>query len=104
VAGVPYAAAVSASGGALPYEYEVVDGALPAGLTLNPATGAITGIPSGGSQSFTLAARDANGCRTSLCYRIFVAAAAAGNIPTLRDWLLAALAALLALAAIGRLR
>jgi hypothetical protein len=40
----PYSASVSGSGGALPYTWSVSP-ALPADLTLNPATGAITGTP-----------------------------------------------------------
>jgi hypothetical protein len=40
----PYSASVSGSGGALPYTWSVSP-ALPANLSLNPATGAITGTP-----------------------------------------------------------
>src|SRR6478752_102802 len=40
----PYSASVSGSGGALPYTWSVLP-ALPANLSLDPATGAISGKP-----------------------------------------------------------
>ncbi|MCB1228158.1 MAG: putative Ig domain-containing protein, partial [Verrucomicrobiales bacterium] len=43
--GTPYSASVSASGGTAPYTFAVTSGALPAGLSLNGSTGAITGTP-----------------------------------------------------------
>jgi len=47
------------SGGTGAVTYAVTDGALPAGLTLNPSTGAITGTPSvSGAYSFTITATD----------------------------------------------
>ena len=42
--GVPYSDSILVSGGALPYTWKVVEGALPTGLTLNSTTGSITGI------------------------------------------------------------
>ena len=42
-----YNQTVTASGGTGPYTYSVSAGSLPAGLSLNPNTGAITGIPTG---------------------------------------------------------
>lgn len=42
---IAYYGKVTASGGLEPYTYEIVDGALPPGLSLNPNTGEITGIP-----------------------------------------------------------
>ena len=44
-AGVSYSAKLAASGGIAPYTWSVTKGALPAGLTLVPATGLIAGIP-----------------------------------------------------------
>lgn len=41
--GVPYANAFRGIGGRQPYQFSLIDGALLAGLSLNPATGAITG-------------------------------------------------------------
>ncbi|HEV2448237.1 MAG TPA: putative Ig domain-containing protein, partial [Candidatus Sulfopaludibacter sp.] len=40
---------VSAGEGTAPYQYAVTAGSLPAGLTLNPATGAMIGTPAAGS-------------------------------------------------------
>lgn len=77
VAGTPYSQSVVASGGVAPYTYAVSSGALPAGLTLNPATGAITGSPATfGTANFTITATDANGCPGSRAYSIVIAAAA----------------------------
>lgn len=61
--GNPYNQTVTAAGGVAPYTYAVASGALPTGLNLNAATGAITGTPnSPGLFSFTIGATDANGC------------------------------------------
>jgi len=43
--GTAYSAILAASGGTTPYSWAVTSGALPAGLTLNASTGAITGTP-----------------------------------------------------------
>ncbi|MGA2132917.1 MAG: putative Ig domain-containing protein [Bryobacteraceae bacterium] len=44
--GTAYSATLVANGGTTPYTWSVSSGALPAGLTLNASTGAITGTPS----------------------------------------------------------
>jgi len=41
----PYSQTLAASGGTLPYTWSITVGALPAGLTLDPATGIISGTP-----------------------------------------------------------
>ena len=41
--GQPYSQALQATGGTAPYTWAVVSGSLPAGLTLDPATGVISG-------------------------------------------------------------
>jgi uncharacterized protein YhjY with autotransporter beta-barrel domain len=62
VAGKPYSQTVVASGGTAPYTYSIAAGALPPGLTLNAATGVISGTPTAiGVASFTIQARDVNG-------------------------------------------
>ncbi|MFC5742326.1 Ig-like domain-containing protein [Dyella tabacisoli] len=45
IAETAYSQAVSASGGITPYTYSVASGALPVGVTLNAATGALSGTP-----------------------------------------------------------
>ena len=58
--GAAYSASIApASGGTAPYAYAVTAGALPGGLALNPATGAITGTPSAlGTFNFSITATD----------------------------------------------
>ncbi len=67
--GTPYNQAVSASPAGT-YFYSVTSGALPTGLTLNGATGAITGTPTNpGLFTFTVSAA-AGGCRGSRTYTV----------------------------------
>lgn len=59
--GTAYNRSVTASGGTAPYSYSIVGGSLPPGVTMNTATGAITGdLKNVGSFTFTLQAKDAN--------------------------------------------
>jgi hypothetical protein len=59
VVGVSYSASVVASGGTTPYTWSLTAGTLPAGLTLNTSTGAITGIPTTvGTSNFTVTVTD----------------------------------------------
>jgi hypothetical protein len=98
--GTPYSQTVSASGGTGPYTYVVATGALPPGLTLNAATGAITGTPTTpGLFSFTIQATAANLCIGTGPYSIAIARAiiAVGG-PTLDFVGLAILMVLLACA------
>ncbi|MCX6596166.1 MAG: Ig domain-containing protein [Acidobacteria bacterium] len=60
VVGVAFNQAVAASGGVAPYTYSVATGAVPAGLVLNAATGAVSGTPSAAG-SFTIRVTDAQG-------------------------------------------
>jgi alcohol dehydrogenase (cytochrome c) len=48
--GVTYSSAITTQGGTPPFTYSVTSGSLPAGLTLNAGTGAITGTPGHGGQ------------------------------------------------------
>ncbi|MEI6069050.1 MAG: putative Ig domain-containing protein, partial [Methylococcaceae bacterium] len=58
-AAVPYSATVTAKGGTLPYSWSIVSGALPAGLVLNPGTGAISGTPTtSGTFNFSIKVTD----------------------------------------------
>ena len=71
--GVAYSSSLAASGGVGPYTYSIPTGSLPAGLTLNTSTGAITGTPTAyGTFSFTAQVTDSSGLsasntKTSLC-------------------------------------
>jgi len=54
-----YSAMVTASGGSTPYTWSIISGALPAGLSLNSNSGAISGRPTAtGSSSFTIKVTD----------------------------------------------
>ncbi|RMG06357.1 MAG: hypothetical protein D6731_25960 [Planctomycetota bacterium] len=58
--GQPYAASIAATGGVPGYSFAVRTGALPAGLSLDPATGALSGTPTvSGEATFTVEATDA---------------------------------------------
>jgi len=59
--GSAYSAALAATGGTTPYTWSVSTGTLPAGLTLDPTTGAITGTPTAaGTVDFTVSATDSS--------------------------------------------
>ncbi|OWK47361.1 beta strand repeat-containing protein [Fimbriiglobus ruber] len=60
--GVPYSQTIATTGGQGPDTFAVTSGALPAGLTLDPTTGVISGTPTtDGPFSFTVTATDAAG-------------------------------------------
>ncbi|WP_395742930.1 beta strand repeat-containing protein [Prosthecobacter sp.] len=67
--GVAYSQTLSGSGGIAPYTtWTVTSGTLPAGLTLNPSSGVISGTPTtsnGTGVSVTIRTTDANGCQGS---------------------------------------
>src|SRR6266571_3077779 len=57
--GAAYQATLSASGGTTPYSWSLASGSLPAGLSLNSASGVISGTPSAsGTSSFTVQVTD----------------------------------------------
>ncbi|RMD79932.1 MAG: hypothetical protein D6809_02435, partial [Gammaproteobacteria bacterium] len=61
-AGVSYVETLAVSGGAAPLTWSLAAGSLPPGLSLDPATGTISGTPTtSGSYSFTVQVTDANG-------------------------------------------
>ncbi len=70
---VAYTGSVAATGGAGALTYGVTAGALPTGLSLNTATGAITGTPTSATTfSFTVTAADGFGDSSSQAYSIAV--------------------------------
>ncbi len=74
--GQPYAGSLSASGGTAPYQYSVVGGALPTGLSLG-ANGAVSGVATvAGSASFTAKVVDSGSPQISATH-IFVITATA---------------------------
>jgi hypothetical protein len=69
--GSAYSSSAAATGGLAPYTYALVSGTLPAGLTLNTSTGAVTGTPTNAiAQIFTLSATDANTCVATRSYTL----------------------------------
>lgn len=52
--GTPYAITLTASGGTSPYKWSLIAGSLPAGLSLDAATGAISGTPTSAAQQLAL--------------------------------------------------
>jgi hypothetical protein len=73
----PYAALVQVTGGTPSYTWKISAGQLPAGLSLSPATGEISGTPSAqGSSSFTVTAADSSSPQqtVSAAYSLTVAA------------------------------
>jgi hypothetical protein len=95
--GVLYSQSVTASGGTAPYTYTVASGVLPDGLTLNPATGLISGVPTQtGLFNFTIRATDDNGCIGARPYTQTILAATPGGVPALGPFGLAILGVLLA--------
>ena len=65
--GMPFnTPALTVTGGTSPYTFSVSSGTLPAGLTLNASTGAITGTPTAPG-TFTIKVTDANGAVGTGC-------------------------------------
>jgi outer membrane autotransporter protein len=82
VVGAAYAQTLTASGGTAPYAFAVTAGALPAGLALNAATGAISGTPTAsGTFAFTVTATDANAQTGAQAYSLTVASATIAIAP-----------------------
>jgi hypothetical protein len=58
--GIPYATSLVATGGVTPYAWSIASGTLPAGLSISPTTGVISGTPTTqGTSNFTVQVQDA---------------------------------------------
>jgi hypothetical protein len=72
--GVPFTATQTATGGSGTYTWALASGALPAGVTFDPATATIAGKPTvPGSYPFALTATDSEGRVTTLTTKMTVA-------------------------------
>ncbi len=85
-AGTPYSQTLTATGGNPPYTWSLLNGALPAGLSL-AASGTISGIPTTpGTFTFGVGAKDASGGVTSLSVTIAIVASpivvSSGSFPS----------------------
>ena len=72
--GLPYSVAPATSGGAAPFSWSLSSGSLPAGLALDSATGAVSGVPrTAGSFAIALSASSADGATASIDIRLSIA-------------------------------
>jgi uncharacterized repeat protein (TIGR02543 family) len=77
-AGTPFVLSLAAAGGIGAFTYTVSAGTMPAGVSLDPATGQISGAPTtAGTYTFTVRAADSNGVFKEVIVTITVAAAPA---------------------------
>ena len=73
--GVTYDATPTVTAGTGPFTWSLTGGVLPAGLTINPSTGEVSGVPTAaGTSSFTLMATDADGLEATQSESITIAA------------------------------
>ncbi len=71
--GIPYSETLQATGGTTPYTWSIISGALPAGLSLDAATGEISGTPTTEQiASFTAQVMDDVGATDSRSYSISI--------------------------------
>jgi uncharacterized repeat protein (TIGR02543 family) len=76
--GSPFVLSLAAAGGIGAFTYTVSAGTMPAGVSLDPATGQISGAPTtAGTYTFTVRAADSNGVFKEVIVTITVAAAPA---------------------------
>ncbi len=79
--GITYLAGIDASGGTPPYTWSLTTGSLPAGLTIQPSSGVISGSPtSQGTFTFTVAARDSSPTQQTQTQSLTIAIGAPGPL------------------------
>ncbi len=73
IVGVAYSTSLVASGGVTPYSWSIVAGALPAGLSISPTTGVISGVPTTmGTSNFTVQVKDSLGAKATAAASITI--------------------------------
>src|SRR5207249_4718900 len=71
--GTSYSQTLAATGGTPPYAWSVISGSLPAGLTLNVTSGAISGTPTtAGTSNFTVQVRDSERGEASKAFTLTI--------------------------------
>src|SRR5205814_1142993 len=69
--GTAYSQPLAATGGTPPYAWSVISGSLPAGLTLNATSGAISGTPTtAGTSNFTVQVTDSSSGKASKAFTL----------------------------------
>ena len=77
----PYPARTLVVGGQTPYTTQVTQGALPSGLSIDSATGVLSGTPDTvGHYSFTITATDANNLQATKAYTLLVGPGSPGEV------------------------
>jgi uncharacterized repeat protein (TIGR01451 family) len=84
--GAAYSYTLTASGGTSPYSWSVSSGSLPAGITLNSATGVLSGTPTAvGTSSFTIKVTDAGSQTATQATTLTIVSGPALSFPTPPD-------------------
>lgn len=85
--GKAYSTTLQGGGGTAPYSWSVTSGALPGGLTLSVATGAITGIPTtSGTSSFAIELTDSGSPARKASANFSITIAAGSGHSVLLSW------------------
>lgn len=72
--GAAYSTTITAAGGTAPYTWALSSGTLPAGLTLNPSSGVLSGTPTtAGVSSFNIRATDAASATSTVAFSLTIA-------------------------------